>query len=286
MASAAAIRDLNGHEVGGRKMKVELSTGVGKEERRSKTTKLFVGNVAQGTSQEELRALFEPHCPVIEADVIEGKNFGFVHVDLGPRPASPEGRQKLQEILERLNGADVRGNKVRIQSSTSGVRKSAGMGGESSCFRCGGLGHWSRECRGGYSQRGRRGRRREAPYHQPGGLSQNYNGSYGGYEEDYSEDYYAGRETRGGGPMRGDEGYYRSRVEVQDWSYRGYNNNREGYDEYQSRGPPSCKPHGVAPPSRGYSSRPPPLAPFNYNYSFSGRDSRGIRRSLSGDYGY
>ena len=117
-----------------------LSTGgserAEREERRSQTTKLFVGNVADGTSDEELRALFEPHCTVVEADVIDGKNFGFVHVDIGPSPGTPGGKQKLQELLERLNGSDIRGNKVRVQSSTSAVRKNAGMGGMSSCIRC------------------------------------------------------------------------------------------------------------------------------------------------------
>ena len=309
MAAAAAISDLNGRDVGGRRMRVERSTGgADREDKRSKTTKLFVGNVAMGTSQEELRALFEPHCAVIEADVIDGKNFGFVHVDVGPNPTSPGGKQKLQEILERLDGADVRGNRVRVQSSTSAVRKSAGMGGETSCYRCGGVGHWSKECGGGHGQRpagarggrgrdrggmrGGRGRPRDPPYPQRGGCSQNYNGyyDYGGYEEDYSRDQYEFEDfgsfgpRGGGGPMRRSEGYYGASHEAQGQNYRGYNNNLDGFNAYYTRRPPPLKPPGRAvdlrepPPSRGYSIAPPSSTSPNYSYySSSG--------SAEADYG-
>lgn len=40
------------------------------------TTKIFIGNVKDGTTSDELRALFEEHGAVSEADVCSG--YGFV----------------------------------------------------------------------------------------------------------------------------------------------------------------------------------------------------------------
>ena len=40
------------------------------------TTKIFVGNIRDGTTSEQLRALFQPYGRVTEADVLSG--FGFV----------------------------------------------------------------------------------------------------------------------------------------------------------------------------------------------------------------
>jgi len=201
-ASQEAIRNLNGqHEFHGRKMKVELSDNKGQG--RKNTQKLFVGNIADGTTDAELRALFERYGRVVEADVMTDKNFGFVHVDAGM------GRGKINDILRELHGAELNGNKLRVQLSTSGVRQEPGMGGDE-CFRCGGSGHWSKECgmQGGrdyddYGSRNRRGggamrggrrddRRRDAPYSR--GRSDWDN--YGGYDDE-RVDY-----ERGGGQSR------------------------------------------------------------------------------------
>ena len=116
-----AIKALNGRDVKGRRMKVEMSTGVGRDDRRSQTTqKLFVGNVADGTTDQQLRDLFEAHITVVEADVIDNKNFGFVHVDLGVSSNSRDGRNKLDEILNLVSGAELNGNRLRIQKSEGG----------------------------------------------------------------------------------------------------------------------------------------------------------------------
>ena len=40
------------------------------------TTKIFVGNIRDGTTSEQLRVLFQAYCRVTEADVLSG--FGFV----------------------------------------------------------------------------------------------------------------------------------------------------------------------------------------------------------------
>ena len=41
--------------------------------------KLFIGNIAEGTTNKQLKSLFERFANVIEADVI--KDYGFVHIE-------------------------------------------------------------------------------------------------------------------------------------------------------------------------------------------------------------
>ncbi len=94
---------------------------------RRPSQKLFVGNIKEGTTNQELREAFERFCPVLEADVI--KNFGFVHID------AEEGRAKIEEIIRELNGFNLNGSQIRVQLSTSGVRQKPGMAGDQ-CYRC------------------------------------------------------------------------------------------------------------------------------------------------------
>ena len=44
------------------------------------------------------------------------------------------GRGKINDLLRELHGAELNGNKLRVQLSTSGVRQSPGMGGDE-CFK-------------------------------------------------------------------------------------------------------------------------------------------------------
>ena len=46
----------------------------------------------------------------------------------------PPGRGKINDLLRELHGAELNGNKLRVQLSTSGVRQSPGMGGDE-CFK-------------------------------------------------------------------------------------------------------------------------------------------------------
>ena len=130
-AANFALRELNGYNVKGRNIRVEKSESKG---RRKHTHKIFVGNLGEGTTKNDLRTLFESHCEVVEADVI--KNFGFVHV---------EGTAKIGQLIRDLNGVELNGSAIRVQQSTSGVRHKPGMGGDQ-CYRCGADGHWSKEC--------------------------------------------------------------------------------------------------------------------------------------------
>lgn len=104
-------------------MRVELSD---RQQPRKASIKLFVGNLSDGTTKEELRELFEKHTDVLEADVV--KNFGFVHID------AEEGKNKVQLIIRELNEYNLNGNLIRVQQSTSTVRQRPGMQGDL-CYR-------------------------------------------------------------------------------------------------------------------------------------------------------
>jgi len=278
-AASTAIQELNGTEMKGRKMKVELSEHKGG--RQKNTQKLFVGNIADGTTSQELRSLFETYGEVMEADVINDKNYGFVHVDAGM------GRGKIQKIISELNGYDLNGNKLRVQLSTSGVRQQAGMGGESECFRCGGSGHWSRECRfggsGGYQggRGGGRGRgRRDAPYPARGGGGYRGERGYssysysGGYGDDY-RDYY-------GGPMRGGDQYYAS------YSGGSYGEENFAEDDMYTRRPPPARSSrgGYTTAASGYSTGTSAyVAPAAYGAPPPGYDYGTTYTERRNDYG-
>ena len=103
-SAMSALDSLNGTVVKGRNIKVEKSESRGP---KRPSQKLFIGNLAEGTTPDQLRQLFEEFTPVLEADVI--KNYGFVHID------ADSGRSKINEILKELNGYSLNGSSIRVQ---------------------------------------------------------------------------------------------------------------------------------------------------------------------------
>jgi len=223
-AASEAVRNLNGHSIKGRPIKVEKSESKGP---RKPSQKLFIGNIAEGTTNEELKAVFERFAGVLEADVI--KNYGFVHID------ADAGRQKINEIIRELNGYNLNGSNIRVQMSTSGVRQKPGMSGDQ-CYS--GYGGGRGGGRGGpmrnqppYGNRGGPGGYNRDPYPPPpppsymrermdgyGGYGGGSGGGYGGYGGHGGHGGYGGHGgsrgmearndpyARGGDPMGGPGG--------------------------------------------------------------------------------
>ncbi|XP_061091684.1 RNA-binding protein 14b isoform X1 [Conger conger] len=73
---------------------------------KSNTVKLFVGNLALDTSQEELTAIFEPYGAVVSCSVL--RQFAFVHL---------QGEGAAARAIKELNGREFRGRNLVVEES-------------------------------------------------------------------------------------------------------------------------------------------------------------------------
>lgn len=71
-------------------------------------TKIFVGRLAEGTTSDDLRALFRKFGTVTECDVIT--NYGFVHMDT---------EAEASAAIAALDGYSVKGNHISVEMSTA-----------------------------------------------------------------------------------------------------------------------------------------------------------------------
>jgi RNA recognition motif-containing protein len=70
--------------------------------------KLYVGNLSYAVTNEQLKELFSQYGEVKQANVIEGKGFGFIEM------ASAEDAEKAKK---ELNGTDFKGRALRIEEA-------------------------------------------------------------------------------------------------------------------------------------------------------------------------
>lgn len=70
--------------------------------------KLYVGNLSYSVTNELLKELFSQYGEVKQANVIEGKGFGFIEM------ANPEDAEKART---ELNGSDFKGRALRIEEA-------------------------------------------------------------------------------------------------------------------------------------------------------------------------
>ncbi|XP_012941017.1 RNA-binding protein lark isoform X2 [Aplysia californica] len=199
-------------------------------------TKLYVGNLPDEVNKDELEQMFRKYGNVVEFDIL--KDYGFVHY---------EQESEAKAAAAALDGHVYRGTNMKVEVSRSKVRQKAGMGGKGECYRCGGEGHWSKECPRGPSRDSSRGRGmgmrggggRFRVYDRPPPREAYYPDPY---------DYYA-----------------RSRMYPPSSSYDRYR-----YDPYERRLPPVPPPRDpyrdpYARPSPEYYRRSPPRDPY-YDY--------------------
>ncbi|XP_022916772.1 RNA-binding protein lark-like [Onthophagus taurus] len=125
-----AIQNLNGYVVNGQKIKCEPSKP---KNPTNPTSKIFVGNLTSNVKACQIRELFEKYGRVVECDRI--RNYGFVHMDTST---------DVSLIIKELNGYMLDGQPLNIQVSSSRVRPRPGK--SEKCYRCGRVGHWSKEC--------------------------------------------------------------------------------------------------------------------------------------------
>jgi RNA recognition motif-containing protein len=70
--------------------------------------KLYVGNLSYSVRNEELRELFAQYGEVKQANVIEGKGFGFVEMN---------SVEESERARKGLNGSEFKGRALRIEEA-------------------------------------------------------------------------------------------------------------------------------------------------------------------------
>lgn len=73
--------------------------------------KIFVGNVASSTTEDELRVLFEQHGTVSDCDIL--KSYGFVHMD---------NEDEAQNAVSALHKVMLNGSRITVEFATTKVR--------------------------------------------------------------------------------------------------------------------------------------------------------------------
>ncbi|KAB7504034.1 RNA-binding protein lark [Armadillidium nasatum] len=80
---------------------------------RGNTFKIFVGNLSDRTTSQDLRELFQAYGTVVEADAV--KNYGFVHM---------QNENEGKSAIEALNQYSLHGKVIAVEASTGTKRGS------------------------------------------------------------------------------------------------------------------------------------------------------------------
>ena len=94
------------------------------------TKSLYVGNIPHGTTEQELRDLFDEFGPLGDVRVIEGKGFAFVDI--------PD--DKAADAIAAMNERDFNGRALRVDEARPRRERSEGGGGFGGGGRRGGGG--------------------------------------------------------------------------------------------------------------------------------------------------
>ena len=87
-------------------------------------SKLFVGNLNYGITEDQLRDLFSDHGEVTEIKIIEGRGFAFIEM---------ETQVAAEKVRANLNNTDYQGRSLRIDIARPPERR--GRGGRDSDSR-------------------------------------------------------------------------------------------------------------------------------------------------------
>lgn len=109
---------------------------------------LYVGNLSNDTTEQELRQLFEAWGPVAETRLIAGRGFGFVEVP----------SEKAADAIAAMNGKEHKGRALAVNEARPRTPQRPGGGGYGRDKDYGERGGYGRDSgpggRGGYGGRG------------------------------------------------------------------------------------------------------------------------------------
>ena len=89
-------------------------------------TKLFVGNLSFDTTENDLRDAFSAHGVVVETNIMTDRStgrprgFGFVTMST---------EEEAQKAIDALNGANVGGRNLTVNTARAREERSGGSGG-------------------------------------------------------------------------------------------------------------------------------------------------------------
>lgn len=80
-------------------------------------TKLFVGNISESCSEDDLKEAFEKYGTVVESSIV--RNYAFVHF---------ENKEDADKAIKELHDTELKGNTIRVLLSTTPHKKGRGSG--------------------------------------------------------------------------------------------------------------------------------------------------------------
>lgn len=115
-----AIQELNGYELEKKKIKVAFARPAGQD---IKQANLYIKNVPDHWTQDDVRKIFEPYGSIIQVRVLgNNRNVAFVLFDL---------RKQAEDALEGLNGKTVDGCTLPFEIKFAADKKEKGGGNNS-----------------------------------------------------------------------------------------------------------------------------------------------------------